>query len=75
MAPPRARPAAQVGTQRGMMVDAQMYAAHERYFFFNQLSTAGALLQLVVHGPGKFSVDEAEGPVSLERELTAKGDD
>jgi hypothetical protein len=30
---------------------------------------------LQVHGPGKFSVDEAEGPLTLEKELTAKGDD
>ena len=26
-----------------------------------QLSTVGALLQLVVHGPGHYSIDESEG--------------
>ena len=31
-----------------------LYSDHQRYFFFQQLSTAGALLQLVVHGPGRL---------------------
>lgn len=63
-----------VGDARGMQVEAWLYASHQRYFFFQQLSTAGALLQLVVHGPGTFSVDEAEGPITMEV-LTAKGSD
>jgi hypothetical protein len=28
-----------------VQVDAWLYASHQRYFFFQQLSTAGALLQ------------------------------
>ena len=39
-----------------------------------QLSTVGALLQLVVHGPGKYSMDESEGPVQVIA-LTSKGAD
>ena len=39
-----------------------------------QLSTVGALLQLVVHGPGKYSMDESEGPVQVIA-LTSKGTD
>jgi uncharacterized membrane protein YphA (DoxX/SURF4 family) len=60
----------------GTQVPAWVYATHQRYFFFQQLSTAGALLQLVVHGPGKYSVDEADGPlqvVTMVAKSTAKG--
>jgi len=55
-------------------VDAWLYSDHQRYFFFQQLSTVGALLQLVVHGPGKYSMDEADGPVQVIA-LTSKGTD
>jgi|TARA_B100000524_G_scaffold346326_1_gene246331 uncharacterized membrane protein YphA (DoxX/SURF4 family) len=44
----------------GVKVDAWLYSDHQRYFFFQQLSTVGALLQLVAHGPGKYSYDEEE---------------
>ena len=43
----------------GTVVPAWVYATHQRYFFFQQWATAGALLQLVVYGPGRLSVDEA----------------
>jgi len=55
-------------------VDAWLYSDHQRYFFFQQLSTVGALLQLVVHGPGKYSMDEADGPVEVIA-MTTKGTD
>jgi len=55
-----------------VQVDAWLYSDHQRYFFFQQLSTVGALLQLVVHGPGKYSMDESEGPVQVIA-LTTKG--
>jgi len=55
-------------------VDAWLYSDHQRYFFFQQLSTVGALLQLVVHGPGKYSMDESEGPVQVIA-LTSKSTD
>jgi len=55
-------------------VDAWLYSDHQRYFFFQQLSTVGALLQLVVHGPGKYSMDEAAGPEEVVA-LTFKGTD
>ena len=55
-----------------VQVPAWVYATHQRYFFFQQLSTAGALLQLVAHGPGRLSVDEANGPLQVVT-LTAKG--
>ena len=58
----------------GLRVDAWLYSDHQRYFFFQQISTVGALLQLVVHGPGKYSVDEAEGPEQVVS-LTVKGVD
>jgi uncharacterized membrane protein YphA (DoxX/SURF4 family) len=57
-----------------VQVDAWLYSDHQRYFFFQQLSTVGALLQLVVHGPGKYSIDESEGPVQVIA-LTTKGTD
>jgi len=57
-----------------VQVDAWLYSDHQRYFFFQQLSTVGALMQLVVHGPGKYSIDEAEGPEQLVT-LTVKGAD
>ena len=31
-----------------------------RYFFFQGVSTTGALLLLAVHGPGEVAVEEAE---------------
>ena len=40
---------------------AEALADRQRYFFFQAMSTVGALLLLVVHGPGNFSVDEPEG--------------
>lgn len=49
----------------GATVPAWVWATHQRYFFFQQLSTAGALLTLVVHGPGRYSVDEANGPLEV----------
>eukprot|EP00908_Phaeocystis_cordata_P023374 Transcript_5802.p1 GENE.Transcript_5802~~Transcript_5802.p1 ORF type:complete len:328 (+),score=154.20 Transcript_5802:206-1189(+) len=55
-------------------VDAWLYSDHQRYFFFQQLSTVGALLQLVVHGPGQYSMDESDGPVQVIA-LTTKGTD
>ena len=58
----------------GMRVSAWLYSNHQRYFFFQQLSTAGALLQLVVYGPGRLSVDEADGPLEVVA-LTSKGGD
>ena len=57
---------------------AWVWATHQRYFFFQQLSTAGALLMLVVHGPGRYSVDEADGAVDAAAQvasLEAKGAD
>ena len=54
-------------------VSAWLYSDHQRYFFFQQLSTVGALMQLAVHGPGKYSLDEAEAePFNLET-ITSKG--
>uniref|UniRef100_A0A7S3EZZ4 Uncharacterized protein n=1 Tax=Haptolina ericina TaxID=156174 RepID=A0A7S3EZZ4_9EUKA len=58
----------------GVEVPGWLYSDHQRYFFFQQLSTAGALLQLVVHGPGRYSIDEADGPIKVVA-LTAKGID
>lgn len=58
----------------GVEVPGWLYSDHQRYFFFQQLSTAGALLQLVVHGPGRYSIDEADGPIKVVA-LTAKGTD
>jgi len=49
----------------GTQVSSWLYSDYQRYFFFQQISTAGALLQLVVHGPGKYSIDEAQGPIEL----------
>ena len=46
-------------------------ADHQRYFFFQTMSTVGALLLLVVHGPGKLSIDEPNGPMQM---VTSKGD-
>ena len=60
-----------VSGMEGLEVDALTYADHQRYFFFQDLSTVGALLLLCVHGPGKISLDEQDGPPALPR---AKGD-
>mmetsp|Transcript_667 Transcript_667/g.1408 ORF Transcript_667/g.1408 Transcript_667/m.1408 type:complete len:127 (-) Transcript_667:394-774(-) len=54
-------------------MSAELYASHQRYFFFQSLSYSGALLLLVVHGPGQYSIDEPD-PVEL-MSLTAKGND
>lgn len=60
----------------GTMVPAWVYATHQRYFFFQQWSTAGALLQLVVHGPGRLSMDEAvHGETGALLEMEAKAMD
>jgi len=60
-----------VAGMEGYTVDAFTMADHQRYFFFQTMSTVGALLLLVVHGPGNLSVDEHNGPMQLP---TAKGD-
>ena len=49
----------------GFEVDAFTMADHQRYFFFQSMSTVGALLLLVVHGPGKLSLDEQQGQLVL----------
>jgi len=46
-------------------------ADHQRFFFFQSMSTVGALLLLVVHGPGALSIDEPDGPMKLS---SSKGD-
>ena len=58
-----------------VQVDAWLYSDHQRYFFFQQLSTVGALLQLVAHGPGQFSVDEADAESITITSITSKGAD
>ena len=51
-------------------------ATHPRYFFFQQWSTAGAWLQLVVFGPGRLSLDEAvHGETSALHAMEAKATD
>jgi len=60
-----------VAGMEGFEVDAFTMADHQRYFFFQTMSTVGALLLLVVHGPGKLSIDEQHGPMQL---ITTKGD-
>ena len=56
----------------GYEVDAFTMADHQRYFFFQSMSTVGALLLLVVYGPGAISIDEPDGmPTKI---LSAKGD-
>jgi len=59
-----------VAGMEGYEVDAFTMADHQRYFFFQTMSTVGALLLLVVHGPGKLSVDEQNGPTQI---ITTKG--
>lgn len=54
-----------VAGMEGYLVDAFTMADHQRYFFFQTMSTVGALLLLVVHGPGRHSVDEQHGPMVL----------
>ncbi|KAG8470963.1 hypothetical protein KFE25_009384 [Diacronema lutheri] len=49
-------------------------ADHERYFFFQRLSTVGALVLLAVYGPGRHSLDEPSAPAMPERHM-AKGRD
>ena len=51
-------PAVVLPAAAGQEVDAQTMADHQRYFFFQAMSTVGALVLLVVHGPGNFSMDE-----------------
>ncbi|KAJ1621586.1 SURF4 family-domain-containing protein [Pavlovales sp. CCMP2436] len=55
---------------------ASMFALydHERYFFFQRLSTVGALVLLAVYGPGRHSVDEPSAPMHHEK-FTGKGKD
>ena len=50
-----------VAGMEGYEVDAFTMADHQRYFFFQTMSTVGALVLLVVHGPGNFSMDEQQG--------------
>ena len=52
-----------VAGMEGYEVDAFTMADHQRYFFFQTMSTVGALLLLVVHGPGALSLDEQDGPM------------
>jgi len=53
-------------------VSAWLYSDHQRYFFFQQMSTVGALLQIVVHGPGKYSIlDEQNESAATEMETLA----
>jgi len=54
-----------VAGMEGYEVDAFTMADHQRYFFFQTMSTVGALLLLVVHGPGKLSIDEPDGPMKI----------
>ena len=49
------------------LVDNWLYADHQRYFFFQQLSSAGALLQLVHLGPGSYSIDSNEMSIAVRR--------
>jgi len=60
-----------VAGMEGYEVDAFTMADHQRYFFFQTMSTVGALLLLMVHGPGKLSMDEQNGPLQI---ITTKGD-
>ncbi len=60
-----------VAGMEGFEVDAFTMADHQRYFFFQSMSTVGALLLLVVHGPGAISLDEQHGPMKL---VSSKGD-
>ena len=54
-----------VSHMEGFEVDAFTMGDHQRYFFFQTMSTVGALLLLVVHGPGKLSLDEQQGQLVL----------
>lgn len=54
-----------VAHMEGFEVDAFTMQDHQRYFFFQSMSTVGALLLLVVHGPGKLSLDEQQGQLVL----------
>jgi len=54
----------------GVEADAATIADHQRYFFFQSMSTVGALLLLVVHGPGPLSADEQDGPLEFASEKT-----
>ena len=60
-----------VAGMEGYEVDAFTMADHQRYFFFQTMSTVGALLLLMVHGPGTLSMDEQNGPLQI---ITTKGD-
>ena len=60
-----------VAYMEGFEVDAFTMADHTRYFFFQSMSTVGALLLLVVHGPGKLSMDEQQGQLVLITSHTA----
>lgn len=54
-----------VAHMEGYEVDAFTMGDHQRYFFFQAMSTVGALLLLVVHGPGRLSMDEQGGGLVL----------
>ena len=54
-----------VAHMEGFEVDAFTMGDHQRYFFFQTMSTVGALLLLMVHGPGKLSMDEQQGSLVL----------
>jgi len=54
-----------VAHMEGFEVDAFTMGDHQRYFFFQTMSTVGALLLLTVHGPGKLSLDEQQGQLVL----------
>lgn len=49
-----------------------VFVDHQTYYFFQAMSTVGAVMLLALHGPGTFSHDEADGRKSI-REFTSKG--
>ena len=62
---PRARARSAATPRRTRQSPRGSRADHQRYFFFQTMSTVGALLLLVVHGPGKLSMDEQQGQLVL----------
>ena len=59
----------------GGVVEAYTMADHQRYFFFQRMSTVGALLLLVVHGPGNLSIDEQQGTTAKMLKSIASNND